>query len=62
MLNTNQKVVTDASVNGQRGEHRSDNLYFAFDLGRPIEASEQVAINNLRGFVKYLSNILKQNK
>jgi hypothetical protein len=46
-LNTNQKIVTDASVNGERGEHRGDNLYFAFDLGRPIEASEQVAMTFL---------------
>ena len=42
LLNTNEKVVTGATVGGRAGGHRGDNPYFAFDLGRPIDPAEQV--------------------
>jgi hypothetical protein len=44
LLNTYEKVVTGATVGGQPGAHRGDNPYYAFDLGRPIDASEQVHV------------------
>ena len=44
LLNTNEKVVTGATVGGRAGGHRGDNPYFAFDLGRPIDPAEQVLL------------------
>ena len=32
LLNTNEKIVAGATVGGQAGVHRGDNIYYAFDL------------------------------
>ena len=45
MLNTNEKIVTRATLNGQAGAHRGDNIYYAFDLGRAIDPTEQVVFS-----------------
>ena len=42
LLNTNEKIVTGATLGGQSGSHRGDNPYYAFELGRAIQPSEQV--------------------
>ena len=32
LLNTNEKIVAGATLGGQPGAHRGDNIYYAFDL------------------------------
>ncbi|XP_065674738.1 uncharacterized protein LOC136091291 [Hydra vulgaris] len=43
LLNTRNKIVTKATRNGIPGEHRGDNIYYAFDgRGQPMQPSEEV--------------------
>uniref|UniRef100_A0A915JBS5 Apple domain-containing protein n=1 Tax=Romanomermis culicivorax TaxID=13658 RepID=A0A915JBS5_ROMCU len=45
LLNTEGKLVTGATVDGRSGQHRGDNPYYAFDLGRAIDANEEITFN-----------------
>ena len=47
LLNVNEKIVTGATIGGSPGAHRGDNPFYAFDLGRPIDANEEVLLSNL---------------
>ena len=41
LLNTNGRIVSKATIDGHRGEHRGDNAFFAFNFGR-ISVDKQV--------------------
>jgi hypothetical protein len=44
LLNTNEKIVAGATLNGQPGSHRGDNIYYAFDLVGYTEFAEAVVL------------------
>ena len=47
LLNVNEKIVTGATIGGSPGAHQGSNPYYAFNLGRSIDANEEVHLTDL---------------